>query len=188
MLSLISPIGSDFMKDFPGQNVVNLDRIDAFANACLTNDTMQQYTPGLNATTTDPVLGTGGFIRGLYYVIFDQVYVWAEFGFGTSGFSAGSGTYTMTLPFEMDLTNISPTNTTMGSSNVIGNGTAWDNDTTAGRQPLIVIPRTSTTVHFGNHNNIGAGSGRAVDHTGPVTWAASDGITWCGRYKRLASV
>jgi hypothetical protein len=179
-LSLTSPVGSDFLKDFPGQNAVNCDLIDAYAGPCLTSDALQSYTPALTAATTSPNLGAGS-VTGKFYQIWDQIFVWAQFRFG-AGFSAGSGTYIMTLPFSVDST-IGPS-TTNGASPVLGNGNVWDASTISGRTGVTVALRDINTVHF----QIRYGSGsttKNVDESGPIVWATGDGVTWAARFKRL---
>jgi len=182
VLSLISPVGSDFLKDFPGQNAINSDLIDAYAGPCLTSDALQSYTPALTASTTNPSLGTGSnLLLGSFYQIWDQIFVWAQFRFGT-GHSSGSGTYIMTLPFSVDST-MSPS-TTNGASPILGNGNVWDASTISGRSGVTVALRTANTVHF----QIRYGSGsttKNVDESGPIVWAAGDGVTFAARFKRL---
>src|SRR5215213_3743947 len=100
VLSLLTPTGPNFIKDFPAANVVNLDRIDDYAAPSLTTHPLQTYTPVLTAATANPVLGVGGIIRGYFYEIFDQIYTWGEFRFGTSGISNGTSTWMVSLPFS----------------------------------------------------------------------------------------
>src|SRR5690349_11453328 len=91
-LPLITPQGSNFLRDFPGQNAVNCDLLDNYAGPCLTTHPIQTFTPALVSSTgpaNDPVLGTGGFIRGFYYKIFDQIHMWGEFRFGTAAMNVG---------------------------------------------------------------------------------------------------
>lgn len=182
-LTLPTPVGSNFMKDFPGQNSTAVDRIDNYAGPCLTSHPLQSYIPVLSAVTTPPVLGTGGsaILRGNFYEIFDQIYLWAEFRYGT-GFSAGSGNYTMSLPFNVDST-IGP-DIAAGGAVVLGNGFVWDASTLLGRQPVIVSLRTSNQVQFCMRNNSG-GASRNVDNSNPITWAIDDGITFAARFKRI---
>lgn len=185
-LSLVTPLGSNFIKDFPFQNTENCDAIDAYAGPCLTTHNLQAWTPQLQGTSNNPVLGTGGFNRGFYYKIFDQVYVWGEFRFGSSGMSVAlSGTWLMTLPFAVEnLTGIN--GTIFGSSPTVGTGIIWDDSTGGNRLPLTVHLRSSNTVVFGFRMTSGAGS-REVSNVAPpvLTWAALDGITWCARFKRV---
>lgn len=180
--ALITPQGLNFLKDWPGQNLVNCDNIDAHAGACLTSQSLQSYTPGFSATTTPPSLGAGS-IKGFYYRIFDLIYTWGEFRFG-AGFVKGSGSYTISLPFPVK--SITPPSTNSGQSPILGNGMVWDLSTNAGRQPVTVGLRTSTLIHFAIRNDSGAG-GRLVDGTDiPIIWASGDGLSWFARYQRDA--
>src|SRR4051812_7433600 len=100
-LTLISPVGSNFIKDFPDQNASNCDEIDVYAGPCLTSHALRSVSPVVSATVTPPTLGTGGFSNAYYYQIFDQIYMWGEWRFGTAGIAVGSGIYTLTLPFNV---------------------------------------------------------------------------------------
>src|SRR3954462_14655862 len=99
VLALQTPTGPSFVKDWPAQNTVNCDLIDGYAGPCLTTNPLLDYVPVLTASVTDPTLGTGGILVGKYYKIFDQIYVWGEFRFGT-GATIGSGVYRISLPFR----------------------------------------------------------------------------------------
>ncbi len=182
VLNLETQVGPDFLKDFPGVNGANLDDIDALAGPCLITHPLTAYTPVLSAVTTAPTLGTtGALLRGFYYRIFDQIYTWGEFRFGT-GFAAGSGIYTISLPFPAN--SLVGVNTNIGSSPVVGDGLVFDDSLDAGRQQVTVHLRTTSQLMFGTRMN--SGGNREVDHTAPITWAALDGITWFARYKRAS--
>ncbi|WP_242892419.1 hypothetical protein [Actinomadura litoris] len=56
------------------------------------------YTPVLTATTTNPTLGTGSVREGAWYRNGRMVVVRANIKMGTSGVSAGSGTYRVSVP------------------------------------------------------------------------------------------
>src|SRR4051812_20043933 len=145
-VDLISPVGTNFIKDWVAQNEVNCDEIDNFAGPiCLTSDAIGQYTPILTASTTNPVLGTGE-IKGFYYNIWDMVYCWGYFKFGT-GFSVGSGTYLISLPFTA--ANSNGFSSSLGLSDIVGNGYAWDDSTLASRVN-VTVSITSTNMYFGN--------------------------------------
>lgn len=181
VLSLVTPQPSNFIKDFPGVHGPNMDAIDAYAGPCLTSHPMQSYTPVLSAVTTSPVLGTGSIARGFFYRIFDQIFAWGEFRFGTSGTSFGSGIYLVTLPVAAD--SIVGATVSMGAAPSLGNAYLWDETASADRQPLIPKLRSSTQLMFG----IKMGSGladREVTHNSPITMANQDGISWQVRYKR----
>src|SRR5438045_1348862 len=102
-LDLFSPVGANFIKDWPAENTNNCEAIDAFAGACLLGQPLTSYTPQLSANAVDPVLGVGGFIRGYYYRIWDQIYSYGEFRFGSSGTNLGSGSYLVSVPLPADI-------------------------------------------------------------------------------------
>ncbi len=181
VLSLITPQPSNFIKDFPGVHAVNMDAIDAYAGPCLTSHPMQSYTPVLSAVTTPPVLGTGSIARGFFYKIFDEVFAWGEFRFGTSGASSGSGIYTVTLPLNaQSLVGVS---TDISAAPSLGTAFLWDESTATNRQPLIPKLRTASTLMFAVRMNSGA-TDRAVTNNSIISMDAQDGISWCVRYKR----
>lgn len=184
VLALITPAPSNFMKDFPGQNSINCDRIDAYAGPCLPAHGLQSYTPDLTTSGgTKPGLGTGGFIRGFYYEIFDQIYTFGEFRFGSAGFTTALGVYMVSLPFDANA--LYPVGSLPGESTVIGNGSLFDSSSVAGSQPLTTQLRTATYMQFCHRMNSGLVV-REVRDTGIITWAASDGISWSGSYQRAA--
>src|SRR5882724_946511 len=183
-LDLGDHVGSNFIKDFPGQNAVNMDKIDNYAGTlALRTDPLGTYTPNVSADTTPPTLGTGGFAKGWYYLIFDQVFVYAEFRFGTAGIANGNGIYTMSLPF--------PANTLMGASNTpgraitIGDGQIFDFSSNAGRVPLTVHLKNSTDVLFGIKMQSGSSFRELREAGSGITWAVQDGISFSAQYQRV---
>jgi len=56
------------------------------------------YTPALTSTGTQPVLGTGSSATGEYVQINKFVYGYFNIQFGTSGITAGTGNYLISLP------------------------------------------------------------------------------------------
>jgi hypothetical protein len=182
-LPLLTPAGANFLKDFPAQHAVDMDLIDAYTGQALTSHSLQTYTPLLEGTTGNPVLGTGGLIRGFYYRIFDQIYTWGEFRFGTAGIDVGSGIYTITLPFAANLVNGSSTG--FDFSPIIGSGSTYDDSSNAGRLPLTVHLRGTDKMQFGLRTNSGSAN-RELRSAGYTTWAVSDGVTWAARYQRLS--
>lgn len=104
-LGLIKPDLSESIKEnlptFAGwatQNGINQDKLDALFRA-----STGTYTLTWGGTTTPPVLGTGGFTEGKYIRLFPRmVVVFFRIFAGTTGFTAGSGSYTLNLPFAMD--------------------------------------------------------------------------------------
>lgn len=179
VLPLVTPVGANFIKDFPSQNTVNCDLIDNYAGPCLTSDLLGTYVPVLSAVTTPPTLG-GGTATGFYYRIFDQVYVWGSIRFGAA-MTAGSGVWTISLPFKAKTPTIAPS-AVLASGPVVGNGLVWDNSATAGRQPVSAVLRTNQTLMFGLRMGSGAAA-REVTHLAPIPWADQDGIKWSVRYQ-----
>lgn len=180
MQPLITPIDSNFIADFPGTHSVNSNNIDDYAGLCLTSHPLQTYTPQLTAITTSPTLGPGAVQRGFFYEIFDQIYVWGEIRFGTSGINVGSGTYLINLPFNAK-SNVG-VSANLGSAPVIGNATLWDDSTSAGRYALVAHLRTANQMMFSIKYN--SGLGRVVSDTVPITWAVTDGIFFTARFQR----
>lgn len=176
-----TPLPSNFIKDFPSVHAVNMDALDSFAGPCLTSHPLQTYTPQLTALTSNPVLGTGGLIRGFYYTIFDQVFTWGEFKFGTSGINVGSSTYLISLPFIAN--SVLGANTNLAKAPVVGNGFTFDNDLATTRQPVTAHLRTTSLLMFAL--KMDNGTGRVLAHNNPVAWAVNDGFMWSARYKRV---
>lgn len=104
-LGLIKPDADESiranMPTFPGwavQNGANQDIIDN-----LFRGNTGTYTPTWTASTTSPTLGTGGFVEGKWIRVFPRmVFVYFRIFTGTTGFTIGSGTYRISLPFAMD--------------------------------------------------------------------------------------
>jgi hypothetical protein len=179
-LSLITPIGSDFIKNWPAQNAVNCDSIDAYAGQCLPSQTLLTYTPQLIGATTNPVFGTGGFIHGYVYRIFDSIYTWGELRFGTAAINVGSGNWSITLP---EAANVStPGDLNVGRGHTLGNALAID-DSSGTKEPLTLQLITSTEMRLLTRMTTGLASS-VVGSTIPFAWAIQDGILWNARYKR----
>lgn len=181
-ISLYTPIGSSFIKDFPVQNAVNCDRIDNYAGPSQITHSMTSYSPVIDAFIA-PTIGTGGVAtnRGFYYRIFDQMYVWGEFRFGTTGMNVGGGVWRLSLPFPVN-TTLGPNNTP-GITPVVGTATVWANSS-ANRQALTVNLYSNTDIFFTLRTNSGAAN-REVTHNSPIAWAAGEGISWQVKYQRV---
>ena len=182
VLSLVSPVGANFIKDWSGQNTINCDLIDAYAGQSVIGFGLTGYTPSLSATTTAPTLGTGGFIRGYYYRIWDQIYSWGEFRFGTTGMNVGNGNYGISLPLAADV-GVVGASPNSGSGAAIGNGLLWDASANSGKRPLLVQLKDSVTIEF--YHPVGDAGLNHVYSGSPVTWTNGDGISWFVQYKRL---
>lgn len=183
-LNLISPVGNNFIKDWPAQNINNTDSIDAYAGKALLGSQVIPYTPQLQANGSNPNLGVGGINQGFYYQIWDWIYAWGEFRFGTSGFSLGSGTYFVSLPFTAD-TSIVGNNITAATGAIVGNGILFDASTDGGKRPLICQLRTTTDIEFMRPN--GDTGSEFVNSGSPVTWTNGDGVSWTAQYRRLTT-
>lgn len=184
-LPLITPVGSNFLKDWPAQNATNCDLFDAAAGRCLTTHTLNTYTPKWTASTTDPVMGINSVQLGYYYLVFDMVFVFVEMRLGTSGALRGLGAYTITLPFKSKAI----VREAGGGTLPIGEGQAYSNATPAVRQPALVLlqgPLGSTgldVVQFALKMG-SVGSGRLVTESAPFTFNSSDGIMFSAHYQR----
>lgn len=181
VISLTTPDPSTFIKDFPGYNAVKQDRIDDYAGPCLTTHPLQTYVPVVTSTSGTFNLGTSPVLNGYFYEIFDQILTWGEFRFGSS-MNAGSGAFTISLPFTAD--SIMGPSTTLGAAPVIGNAVVHEDSTSNNRFPLTCHLRTANTMFFGFKMNSGAGQ-RELGSSTLITWGSADGMTWSARYKRL---
>lgn len=56
------------------------------------------YTPALQSSGTNPILGTGSTATGKYIKINKFVFGWFDVRFGTSGVNIGTGSYNITKP------------------------------------------------------------------------------------------
>lgn len=100
-LSLIKPDEVESIKEalptFPGwhdQNADNCDKLDG-----LFRKSTHTYSPTWTADTTNPTLGSGGFVEGKYF----RIHPCMVFGFirlftGGAGFATGSGFYRFSIP------------------------------------------------------------------------------------------
>lgn len=182
LLNLESPVGANFLKDWPSQNSVNCDRIDEYAGPCLTTSPILDYVPILTASVTSPTMGTGGTLVGKYYTIFDQVYVWGEFRFGV-GFSAGSGNYRISLPFPAK--TLVSINNPFDSPVPVGGGQIYQ-AADANRQGVSCTLGSPDYLTFSVRMGTGGGT-RGVSNIVPVVWAGGspgDGMMWHARYQR----
>lgn len=182
-LNLTGPISSNFMKDWPAQNGVNCDLIDNYAGPCKTIHAIPDYVPVLTASTTNPTLGTGGTLVGKVYRIFDQVYTWGEFRFG-SGATVGSGIYRISLPFKAK--TLISTNNPFDSPIPCGNGIVFNVAADVNRQPVITQLGSPDFLVFSVKMGT-AGASRGVSHNIPFAWSGGspgDGMMWHARYQR----
>jgi hypothetical protein len=129
------------------------------------------YTPNVTASSS-PTLGTGGTRDGRYITAGKTVHVMGSWQFGTTGYSAGSGTYNFSLPVNAS-TNVA---LRTGGSAFVGNGASfwggWISISTTSFQ--IYVPTSTTNPAAAVLT--GAGPGGAA-------WAASSNIRWGFTYE-----
>jgi hypothetical protein len=169
-LSLIKPDRNESIKanlpTFAGwavQQGLNADAIDAvFRNSS------HSFTPVWTADVTNPTLGTGGFVQGKWLRLHPRmVLYYYQIFMGTTGFSAGSGFYQLTLPVA-----VATEMTTINDSTGIGKAHYFDSDAVA-----------TSTAFTAMYNQIGAQmfmkkpDGDAWRSTTPVTPGQSDRLT-----------
>lgn len=99
-LALIKPDADDSIKatgPFAGwcaQNASNCDTLDALFRV-----TTHSYSPTWHADTTNPTLGTGGFVEGKYIRLLPRLVIGHIRIFtGTTGFNPGVGLYQISTP------------------------------------------------------------------------------------------
>lgn len=122
--------------------------------------TWTAFTPTLTASTTNPTLGTGSTRAGSYCQLNELVIYIAYIRFGTSGVSAGSGFYSVSLPV--------PYVTTNNADRYMGNGYVFDNSTSTNYNLTVTGGPTTSTVYMGPHG------ATIVSNASPITFAAQD--------------
>jgi hypothetical protein len=127
------------------------------------------FTPTLQATTTNPTIGTGA-VRSSYFVYLPGPQIEYHFfvKFGTSGVAAGSGNYQITLPVN--------STTPLGASAVPATGAVSMSDSSASAWATgtcFIDPASPSIlgIIYGS-----AGGFNIVNSGGPWAWAASDYI------------
>lgn len=98
-LGLIKPVlgSGEPGSNWPLQNEINMDKLDGV----LAYET-GTYTPSWTATS-NPTLGTNGYVRGRYVVFHDRiVHLWIEIFTGTASFNPGSGIYGLSFPAGLE--------------------------------------------------------------------------------------
>jgi hypothetical protein len=137
------------------------------------------YTPVLTADTTNPTLGAGSVQSGWWKRIDELIVGNAVIRFGTSGTAAGSGTYSVSLPFAAN-TTFETASGGWGTGSVLGNGGVRDNSAvTLGSRGIHAQLATTTTVIL----FIADGTNLAVTNAVPFTWTVSDAISINFRYQ-----
>jgi hypothetical protein len=130
------------------------------------------YTPTVTASTTNPTLGTGNVASARYTLRNGN---WCDVRgvvkFGTSGVSAGTGAYSISLPFT---SNANITGVNVGTGGVY----LFDSSGPAAQQAVVFMQNTASTFSMlGNANQVAG--------TSPWTWAASDYITFTFSYETV---
>lgn len=129
------------------------------------NPAWTAWTPVLSATTTPPTLGTGSSVAGRYTQRGKTVHGWGAIAFGTSGVSAGNGTY-----------SVAPPVVARESSAVVPNvnlivGSAMLRDHSTGIKTLASLNLSGANWIFRAYDG---GGTNAVDNDAPWVWAAED--------------
>lgn len=126
------------------------------------------YDPVLTALTTNPNIGTG-VVDGWWYRQGLRIIGGASIRFGSTGASAGSGDYRVSLPFDAH-----PTLNDFGFdgySAIIGSGFVRDDSAAATSRVVTCSPANASTVAM-NVN----GSSVAVGAASPFAWTSQDAI------------
>lgn len=121
----------------------------------------QDYTPAIDAVTTDPTMGTDASLTGRYARHGRTVVGWATILFGTAGAAAGTGEYAITLP-------VAP----QGFARVIGSVYLLDNSAPTLRTGVLYLRASTTTAVI----VLDAVAGATVTDSVPWTWANNDSI------------
>lgn len=126
------------------------------------------YIPALTGTTTNPTLGVASTATGSYSRQLRRVDGEARITFGTSGVSAGSGSYRISLPISADATYHAASGV-FGVGSPLGIGQLKDasGSTSTFRNCTLWLATLDTVQLFIDASN-------AVSNTVPWTWAASD--------------
>ncbi len=130
------------------------------------------YTPALQASSSNPTLGSGSTSTGDILLHAGFVTLGWMIQFGTSGTAAGSGTYRITLPTGLGLDPAWQDNRAIGQ--------VFLNDASGGFRAFIARTSSSNpdTIIFCN-----PADGASVTNSSPWTWAASDYLSGSVTYK-----
>ena len=124
-------------------------------------DAWISYTPSLTSSGTTPTLGTGSIATGKYKKIGKTVFGWAKIEFGTSGVSAGTGIYRISLPIA----------SASADEQTCGSGILQDSSANTAYTLVSHIPNTGY-VQLYQHQTSGAT--QVVFNDNPINIAASD--------------
>lgn len=149
-------------------------RLGGFTNADSVDgyhvERIASYTPALTATTTNPTLGSGSSQYGRYCAFGQYVDVEIIIKFGTSGVSAGSGTYLVSLPTNAD-----------GATIYQNVGYGYVYDASAGITWAVVAQINNTDA---SKVRLVWSGGLIVNNAAPMTWSTSDQINLILRYRK----
>lgn len=169
-LGLIKPDVSEKIKEdlpsFPGWAAQNSDNCDVIDG--LFRNSTDTYTPAWTGAAGNPVLGAGGFIEGKYIRLFPRIVI----GFfriftGGAGFSAGSGTYRLSVPATMDTSLDSFADTVP-----VGKAAIYDDSAVINCSNMLVTYNGATDLL-----NLRVSSGGSWTTTSPITLAQNDRIS-----------
>lgn len=170
MMSLVGPLRADdrvMCVSVPPAGNYIIGRLNGYD--------VQTYTPTLAALTTSPNLGSGATYVQTGWWVRENGWVsgQARLRFGSTGTSAGTGAYRITLPTNLDGTVYAGSGVP-GLGNIIGNGMMRDDSTAAARQFAAQV----TTV---NGFALMCESGPATNAV-PWGWGPGDAISVGFRY------
>lgn len=167
-LGLIKPDKDEPMLNWPTQLAANLDAIDPLGYV-----NYGRYTPLWTASTTNPTFGTDGNVEGRWIRIGPHlVIVNINLYTGTPGFLGGSGTYRLSLPFQLHSSFLSTG--ANGGGWPVGKAYFRDSGTTATSQTGVAQPFSTgpPSEIFINTEN----GDTAWDPISPFTWANADRV------------
>ena len=134
--------------------------------------TPTDYTPVLEADTTDPLAGEITE-TGEEFALGGLQFCWATWtmtaSFSNAGGDAGSGTYFVTLPATSSGVTAS---SLTGAGQTIGSWSSRDNSSVSASQVGSVTLRTTTAAHFLE------GGGGQINAASPFAWDASDVLSF----------
>jgi hypothetical protein len=131
------------------------------------------YTPTLEASTTNPTMGTGAVTTGDWHLNNGIVTLRFTIQFGTAGAAAGTGTYRITLPTNLDF------DADWQDNIAIGNVFLNDSSGAAFR----CFPCRTSSSNPSTIVMMDPTAGTLVAATSPWTWANNDYLRGSVRYK-----
>jgi hypothetical protein len=124
-------------------------------------DAWISYTPSLTSSGTTPTLGTGSVATGKYKKIGKTVFGWAKIQFGSSGVSAGTGIYRISLPIVA----------ASADDQVCGAGILQDS---SANTAYTLVPHIPNTGYVQLYQHQTSGATQVVFNDNPINIAASD--------------